>query len=303
MSVRLLGRVLAESEAEGAARLVLIVLADAAQDDGITWVPQRDIAEKARISEGHSRTCIKKLAEDGELEMAKVQRGRSRINVYRLRYAVADVDADRLPFELPMGAFSRPQESCGGASDDRRSDESTTADLTAFSGGLSISFNRKGENQKQEQELSPLTPPSSPVDEVRECWLAHSPPLTAHQAGYFDSKLARKIGKAVEAYGANDVCAAIGAYAAVLASPEHFWNYRWPLAHFLDRGLDRFLPEADPFENFRIRQTDRRGDAVLSVGDMMRQAKEARDDGGTIEAVGRDARRGLPAAADQSGDV
>jgi len=95
----------------------------------------------------------------------------------------------------------------------------------------------------------------SPTEIVREAWLAESA-LTRHRPSYFDDAVRRAVAKAVAKYGLDDVQYAIGNYAAVLASPDHYWSHRWTLVEFLKRGLDRFVPEADPLANFR-RERDR----------------------------------------------
>lgn len=101
MSVRVLTKVFAHSEATLAARLVLLVLADAAHDDGITWVGQELIAAKALVSEQTVRRVLRDLETDGSIQMRKAQRGRRRINVYRLVLpGLLDPDYDRLPFTL-----------------------------------------------------------------------------------------------------------------------------------------------------------------------------------------------------------
>lgn len=102
MSVRVLSRVLGSfhEDSDPADRLVLIVLADAAHDDGVTWVSQKLIAEQSRLSERHVRRCLRELEGRGEIEARKAQRGRSRISVYRVTNAAREVEYDRLPFTV-----------------------------------------------------------------------------------------------------------------------------------------------------------------------------------------------------------
>lgn len=110
--------------------------------------------------------------------------------------------------------------------------------------------------EPKKEELPPYTPP----DPILLAWQAHAPPLIEHRQGYSDDpKVKRKIDAAVARYGAEDVSSAIAAYAEVLASDAHFFTYRWTLADFLTaKNLDRFVPEADPLENFR---TDKKNGA------------------------------------------
>ncbi len=118
MSVRVLNEVFEHSQARLSARLVLIVLADAAHDDGITWVPivdrpdarrLRSIAFKSRLSEREVKDSIKELERVLlEVEVRKARRGRALVNVYRVvvgRIREVEPDYERLPFELdrPFG--------------------------------------------------------------------------------------------------------------------------------------------------------------------------------------------------------
>lgn len=100
MSVKVLSAFLEESESELGTRLVGIVLSSAAWDDGITWLPQEDIAKRARMSERQVRRAIVRLEELGELEVRKAQRGRKRVNVYRMLLGASVPQYERLPIEL-----------------------------------------------------------------------------------------------------------------------------------------------------------------------------------------------------------
>jgi len=48
----------------------------------------------------------------------------------------------------------------------------------------------------------------------------------------------------------DDICRAICNYAQVLSGDEYFWTHRWTLKEFLQRGVDRFVEEAQPLTNF-----------------------------------------------------
>lgn len=95
-------------------------------------------------------------------------------------------------------------------------------------------------------------PGSIAIAAVVEAWSMRSPPLIDHRASYLASQTTeRAITRAVRVYPAHVVAAAVQNYAEVLAGPEYRWSYRWTLVDFLKRGLDRFVPEARPLENFR----------------------------------------------------
>jgi hypothetical protein len=91
---------------------------------------------------------------------------------------------------------------------------------------------------------------------VADAWRANAPPLIEHRDSYLSAARTRTaIRAAVRVYPAEDVAAAVANYAAVLVGDEYRWSHRWPLVEFLKRGLDRFVPEADPLRNFRTRST------------------------------------------------
>lgn len=110
MSARVSGEVWEHSRADGIALLVLLAIADQAGDDGVTWLQvesrsgKKSITSKARCSRATAFRAVEQLVESGELQVVKVRRGASFINVYRVvvgRIAGANVDYDRLPFALP----------------------------------------------------------------------------------------------------------------------------------------------------------------------------------------------------------
>lgn len=74
------------------------------------------------------------------------------------------------------------------------------------------------------------------------------------------SKLKRNL---LEPYGtgdlwSDDICRAICNYAEVLFGEQYFWTHRWTLKEFLQRGVDRFMDEADPLTNFLREEKEQR---------------------------------------------
>lgn len=139
-------------------RLVLIALADAAQDDGVTWISQPTLAAKAKVSEQTVRAALRELEEQGIVETRKAPRGRTRINVYRYVYkGVAEVDYERLPFDLE-DEFTTASELRVSEADDRNSASLTTAtDLRPRARGSLPLTNRKG----TPNQVPPVVPPDN----------------------------------------------------------------------------------------------------------------------------------------------
>jgi hypothetical protein len=107
---------------------------------------------------------------------------------------------------------------------------------------------------------------SEPSEEVSRAPSAHSlvraaweeaPGAVRHKPAYYDDgKVRSAIDRAVRRHGVEDVVAAVGLYAQVVRSPDTTWSHRWPLREFLERGVDRFVPDADPLSAYRRRSRD-----------------------------------------------
>jgi hypothetical protein len=133
MSIRVLSKVMRDSDETFGRRLVLFALADAAHDDGICWPLQDEIAHKARLSKKHAAELLVDLARDGAIEIRKAQRGRRRVNVYRLVLdGLAEPDYDRLPFTLTE-PFTTPEIPDSSTVDGSGSTGSTDPDLREIS--------------------------------------------------------------------------------------------------------------------------------------------------------------------------
>jgi|GEM_PF-2228110 len=91
--------------------------------------------------------------------------------------------------------------------------------------------------------------------------------LQAHKETTFMRKFQKRHMNIVDEYGLDTVCRAIDLYASVVSNPdEYFFNYQWQLWDFIARGLEKFIPEADPLNNYRRsrRRIDRESEPELS---------------------------------------
>ncbi|WP_263165446.1 helix-turn-helix domain-containing protein [Streptomyces sp. SCSIO ZS0520] len=83
MSIKVTNWVWSRSESRNGARLVMLALADRADDQGRAWPSHDDIAERTRLTPRAVRKCIAELVALGELEVESGG-GRHRVNRYRI---------------------------------------------------------------------------------------------------------------------------------------------------------------------------------------------------------------------------
>lgn len=89
-----------------------------------------------------------------------------------------------------------------------------------------------------------------------------------------NDKLKRKINIALKNYEYNEIQQAIDNYAGILANNQlYFFSYRWGLGDFLQRGLEKFLTSAMPFENFKKKPFEK-----ISKQDYEKAEKEKQKD-------------------------
>lgn len=151
--------------------------------------------------------------------------------------------------------------------------EMSTPLVTGEDGGYAEtpSRTRTIENERAEPNGSTHIRPSPPVARraIQAAWIDHAPPLIKHNQAYLDSAHSR-IDAALKTYTTEQVITAIRNYAAVLDSPDHYWNHKWTLRDFLQRGLDKFVDDAEPLTNYQLRQdpTKRKGLSPTEIASM-----------------------------------
>jgi len=107
MSVHTLSRVWAHSKSVGSQRLVLLAIADWANDDGEAYPAISSIAKKAAVSERTVQYCIRELAAAGELQIEEGN-GRNHTHLYRVQILHP---ADTAP---PQSTAERVQDTAEG---------------------------------------------------------------------------------------------------------------------------------------------------------------------------------------------
>jgi Helix-turn-helix domain len=85
MSIKIMSWVLDHSPYEGKARLIHVVLADHANDEGVCWPRQDQIAKRAGCSVEHVRMTVKQMVADGYVELVSASKGRGSSHRYLLK--------------------------------------------------------------------------------------------------------------------------------------------------------------------------------------------------------------------------
>src|ERR1019366_2066654 len=105
MSIRIMSAVWQLSEYRNGKRLVLLALADWANDDGVCWPKMPTIAEKAGITERGASGIMRQLVSDGVIEILDAGGGRGHSRRYRIR----------LPKKGEAGSSFTPTKDEGGS--------------------------------------------------------------------------------------------------------------------------------------------------------------------------------------------
>jgi hypothetical protein len=84
MSIKVMSRVWDESKAQGTKLLVLLAIADFSNDEGYAWPSMATVAKKARMSLRNCQYIVRRLVEDGELELQEFA-GPHRTHLYMVQ--------------------------------------------------------------------------------------------------------------------------------------------------------------------------------------------------------------------------
>ncbi len=90
MSIKLMSQAWEQSDVGGSELLLLLALADFANDEGVCWPSTPQLAKKIRLSDRQTQRLIDKLANDGYVEIVDAGGGRSKHPVYKVKPAKGD---------------------------------------------------------------------------------------------------------------------------------------------------------------------------------------------------------------------
>jgi len=95
---------------------------------------------------------------------------------------------------------------------------------------------RKSKSSPIAEPIEPTTPQQKPQQNIFDHW--NQQDIIKHRA--MTKAVKGHLNSALVNYSQDEVTQAIDNYAKILASPEHYFKYKWTLKDFLTRGLDKF---------------------------------------------------------------
>lgn len=149
MSVRVMADVWADAPVEGGELLVLLALADWADDDGVCWPGTAAIAKKSRLSVRHVKRVIDALVERELVELLELGAG-SRTSRYRVTARARGGDTVAPPAyppvvsSIPPGGDIRYPPVVTPASPDPSSDPSDDPSVVDLRARVSAADHKKG---------------------------------------------------------------------------------------------------------------------------------------------------------------
>ncbi|MEW6455100.1 MAG: replication protein [Acidobacteriota bacterium] len=92
---------------------------------------------------------------------------------------------------------------------------------------------------------------TSPIQDIFSYW--NSKGIIKHRE--LTANLQSVINARLKKYSPEEIKEAIDNYYTILTDDKYFWTYKWTLKEFLQRGLEKFLTENKPFENYSKSET------------------------------------------------
>ncbi|RMD50375.1 hypothetical protein D6827_04140 [Candidatus Parcubacteria bacterium] len=87
------------------------------------------------------------------------------------------------------------------------------------------------------------------IDRVISAWKKAG--IVNHRQDYYNKpKLIKTIKQKISEYGVDNVVVAIDTYSKIVNNDGFWFNYRWPLDEFLQRGLQKFIDANAAFNNY-----------------------------------------------------
>jgi hypothetical protein len=163
----------------GTTKLVLLLLADYADDDGCCWPGIETVAEKAEINEKSVRRHLQKLEKRGMLERTRRRRSDGTMGTYRYRLIIGPRDQNQPPGRESGGGPEQPENSPGPdeTATPVSPPETPTSDQNAPAGRLSGGENHPGASDHRTMR------PTPPDNEARTTGLSVRAEPSVEQPG------------------------------------------------------------------------------------------------------------------------
>lgn len=164
MSVHVSSQVWKDCRQSGERLLVMLAMADCADDEGVCWPSQAYLAERARITERGAQKIIDSLIQGGEIEMVSPGGGRGRSARYRM------------PRYVKKGEPHSPNESSkgergsGNRGQERANAEAERANAETIKGEQAVPPNRKRTVKEPSPAQCVEIPESLKTPEFIEAW-------------------------------------------------------------------------------------------------------------------------------------
>ena len=216
-------------------KAVLYALANHANREGECYLKVSTICSEAEVGDRAARTALTVLEMDGLLKKHRKRRADGTLGVLHFTLPLPARNADGLPaLDADGPAAADAAQEPGSSLEPIDQDLPPSTSPQVFVGKLNVRYH----------------------SQIVATWISHAPPLMRHRDTYMAAGKTRSaVERALNTYPVEDIAEAIRSYATVLGGSEYRWDYSWPLVEFLNRGLDKFVPEARPLENFRIKAT------------------------------------------------
>lgn len=88
------------------------------------------------------------------------------------------------------------------------------------------------------------------INQILNYW--NSKAIYIHCEEVVEKNIHKKHTDIIELYGIEKIKQAINLYSQVFKGDKYYWTHRWSLWDFICRGISKFVPEADPLNNFLI---------------------------------------------------
>ena len=112
MSIKVMTTVWADAPYQGGALLILLSMADWADDNGYCWPSVRTLAKKSRQSERNVRKCLARMKEDGAVSV-EPNAGPHGVNRYQIKFRQFKDCGNQKRAALSSGVNAVQSEKCG----------------------------------------------------------------------------------------------------------------------------------------------------------------------------------------------